>query len=108
MKLSGLRDLKRLLKRALSDRLPPAILRRGKQGFGVPFDRWFRGPLMTFLRDVLAPDRLRRGGFFDDRSVTRLVDEHIAGTRNHDSVLWTILVFELWRSEYLGDAVGVP
>ena len=45
LKLDGFRGLKRLQKRALVDRLPPAILRCGKQGFGVPFGDWFRGPL---------------------------------------------------------------
>jgi asparagine synthase (glutamine-hydrolysing) len=103
LKLSGFRDLKGLLKRALADRLPPPILRRGKQGFGVPFGHWFRGPLAGLLRDVLSPERIRRGGLFDPHTVGRLVDEHVAGTRNHDSALWTLLVFELWRLEYLGD-----
>jgi asparagine synthase (glutamine-hydrolysing) len=104
LKLSGFRDLKRLLKRALGDRLPPEILRRGKQGFGVPFGRWFRGPMAELLRDVLARERLRRAGLFDPEVVGRMVDEHIAGLRDHDSALWTLLVFELWRLEYLADS----
>ena len=103
LKLSGFRGLKGLLKRALADRLPPPILRRGKQGFGVPFGRWFRGPMAPLLRDVLAPERLRRGGLFDVDAVARLVAEHLAGTRDHDSVLWSLLAFELWRVEYLGE-----
>ena len=102
LKLAGFRGLKRLLKRALADRLPPEILRRGKQGFGVPFGSWFRGPMAGLLRDVLARERLRRAGLFDPDVVGRLVDEHIAGIRDHDSALWTLLVFELWRIEYLG------
>jgi len=105
LKLTGLRRLKGLLKRAFASRLPPPILRRGKQGFGVPFGRWFRGPMAGLLRDVLAPDSLRRGRLFDPDAVGRLVDEHVAGRRDHDSVLWSLLVFELWRLEYLGDEV---
>lgn len=100
-KLSGFRDLKGLLKRALADRLPPAILRRGKQGFGVPFGKWFRGPLAGILREVLSPDRMRRSGLLDADAVWRLVNEHIEGTRDHDSVLWSLFAFELWRLEYL-------
>ena len=102
-KLSGFRDLKGLLKRALADRLPPAILRRGKQGFGVPFGHWFRGPLAGVLREVLSPDRMRRTGLFDPDAVWRLVNEHVAGTRDHDSTLWSLFAFELWRLEYLRD-----
>ena len=77
LKLAGFRTLKGLLKRAFVDRLPPEILRRGKQGFGVPFGDWFRGPLAGIVREVLSPDRLRRGGLFDAASVTRLVDGHL-------------------------------
>jgi len=103
LKLSGFRDLKGLLKRSLADRLPPAIRRRGKKGFGVPFAEWFRGPLATHLRELLEPERMRRGGLFDPRVVSHLVDEHLAGKRNNDSVLWTLVAFEVWRLAYLGD-----
>src|SRR5713101_2447273 len=62
LKLNGFRALKGLFKRALADRLPPEILARGKQGFGVPFDIWFRGPLADTVKEALAPDRIARGG----------------------------------------------
>jgi asparagine synthase (glutamine-hydrolysing) len=107
LKLSGFRGLKGLLKRALADRLPPVILRRRKKGFGVPFGDWFRGPLAPLLREILAGDRMRRGGVFDPVAVSRLVDEHIAGVWNHDSVLWSLAAFELWRLAYLGDAAAL-
>jgi len=107
LKLSGFRSLKGLLKRALADRLPPAILRRGKKGFGVPFAEWWRGPLHRHLREVLAPDRIARGGLFDPAAVSRLVDEHVMGMSDHDSVLWSLVAFELWRLEYLGDRAAL-
>src|SRR5437867_3076419 len=44
LRLEGLTRLKRLLKSALTDRLPREILERGKQGFGVPFEAGFPGP----------------------------------------------------------------
>jgi asparagine synthase (glutamine-hydrolysing) len=107
LKLDGFGSLKGLLKRALADRLPPEIRRRGKKGFGVPFGDWFRGPLAGILRDVLAPERLRRGGLFDADTVGRLVDAHLRGKEDHRKPLWSLLAFELWRVEYLGDgAVG--
>src|SRR5207244_8444875 len=96
LKLSGFRGLKGLLKRALADRLPPAIRQRGKQGFGVPFGTWFRGPLLGLLREILAPDRIRRGGILDATAVSRFVDDHVAGA-NHDATLWSLLVFAPWR-----------
>ncbi len=102
LRLQGLGRLKRLLKRAVADRLPPEILARGKQGFGVPLADWFRGPLAAPLRAALAPSHIRSAGLFDPPAVERLVNEHVAGRRDHARVLWSLLVFELWRREHLG------
>ncbi len=99
----GFRGLKRLLKRALADRLPPEIAARAKRGFGVPLDVWLRGPLATTTREMLASDRLRAGGLFDPTAVERLIDEHLEGRRDHSRILWALLVFESWRVAYLGE-----
>jgi asparagine synthase (glutamine-hydrolysing) len=101
LRLQGLGRLKHLLKRAVSDRMPPEILARGKQGFGVPLSPWFRGPLAGLLREALAPARIRSAGMFEPLTVARLVDEHVAGRRDHARLLWALLVFELWRAEHL-------
>jgi asparagine synthase (glutamine-hydrolysing) len=105
LKLQGIGRLKRLLKEALVDRMPPEILARGKQGFGVPLGTWFRGPLAPALRTVLAPERMRAAGFFDATVVQRLVDEHVAGIASHRKTLWALLTFELWRAHHMGDAL---
>jgi glycosyltransferase involved in cell wall biosynthesis len=55
LKLRG-REGKYIFKKALAPYLPDDILYRRKQGFAVPLDRWFRGPLKQQLRDaVLGP-----------------------------------------------------
>ena len=99
LKLGGFRSLKQLLKRALVDRLPPEILRRGKQGFGVPLGEWFRGPLAGFVREVLAPERLRRGGHLDAEAVREVWAQHLAGWRDHRLLLWNLLSFQAWSDE---------
>ena len=103
LKLQGFHRLKRLLKRALADRLPPEIVARRKQGFRAPLGEWFRGPLASLLHDALAPARLRAGGIFNVDVVQRLIDEHLRGARDHRKVLWALFVLELWRTHHLGD-----
>jgi asparagine synthase (glutamine-hydrolysing) len=44
--------LKHLLKEVMSEHLPPNILNRAKQGFGVPLGQWFRGDLEPFVREL--------------------------------------------------------
>jgi len=46
---------KKILLKALGDRLPASILERKKMGFGVPVAIWFRGPLRETA--VGQPDR---------------------------------------------------
>lgn len=102
LRAPGFLGLKRLFKGAMTDRLPPEILARGKHGFGVPFGSWFRGPLAGALTELLAPDRVRAGGVFDAAAVARLVREHVGGARDHRKILWSLLVFESWRAHHVG------
>jgi asparagine synthase (glutamine-hydrolysing) len=92
------------LKRALAGRLPREILTRRKQGFGVPIAQWLRGPLRPLLEEKLDPARLVRVGLLDPGRAGALVAEHVAGARDHRKVLWSLLVFELWREAYLPGA----
>jgi asparagine synthase (glutamine-hydrolysing) len=102
LRARGFFGLKRLFKEAMTDRFPPEILARGKQGFGVPFGAWFRGPLAGTLAEALAPDRVRAGGVLDAEAVRRLVVEHVGGVRDHRRILWALLVFESWRAHHFG------
>ena len=102
LKFRGFRGLKRLLRHALADRLPPEIRTRRKQGFGVPIGTGLRGPLAPVLHQLLAETRLRAGGVFDPIAIGRLVAEHGADARDHARTLWALLVFERWRTHYLG------
>jgi asparagine synthase (glutamine-hydrolysing) len=97
---------KYLLKRALSDRLPPGIADRKKKGFGIPVAEWFKTALREPLLDVLSPERLRRQGLFNEREVERLIREHLDGKHDHRKKLWTLFVFQLWHQNYAeGSAV---
>jgi asparagine synthase (glutamine-hydrolysing) len=92
---------KYILKRAAKGLVPPFVWRRGKKGFGVPFAKWLNAELRPLARDLLSPERLRRGGLFNPDYVARLQDEHERGVANHRKLLWTLLTFELWRESFV-------
>jgi asparagine synthase (glutamine-hydrolysing) len=92
---------KYILKRALRNDLPPEVLTRRKQGFGVPLDAWLRGPLRPRLVEWLSSERLARQGLFQPNAVERLVAEHLSGRRNHRKVLWALMMFQAWCDHYL-------
>lgn len=89
-------SLKRVLKAAVADLLPPEILGRRKRGFGVPLDRWFREDLGAYLQGTVgAPDaRIRQ--HLVGSEVDRLLREHAVGPRNHGHALWLILTLEVF------------
>lgn len=92
---------KYILKRAAKNLVPSFVWRRGKKGFGVPFAKWLKAELRPLARDLLSPERLRRGGLFNPEYVTKLQDEHERGVANHRKLLWTLLSFELWRESFV-------
>jgi asparagine synthase (glutamine-hydrolysing) len=94
-KLQG-RVTKAILREAFADLIPPFINRRAKTGFGVPLDRWFRGPLGDDLSDALLGSSAASRAYLRPAEVARLVDEHQSGRANHGHRLWTMLCFERW------------
>jgi asparagine synthase (glutamine-hydrolysing) len=92
---------KRLLRRAAARVLPPSIVFGPKRGFSIPAAAWLRGPLLPMARDLLAPDTVRRQGFFRPQAVTRLLEEHAGGREDHSRPLWGLLCFELWAGSAL-------
>jgi len=99
LRMDGL-TTKRILKTAMRGLLPDDILDRRKQGFGVPVARWMKEDLLPMLREEFQPDKIKREGFFDAGEVTRILDEHVEGRRDHRKQLWTLFVFEQWLRNY--------
>jgi asparagine synthase (glutamine-hydrolysing) len=97
---------KRLLRRAAAGLVPRAIVHGPKRGFSIPAAAWLRGELRPFARDLLAPDALRRDGFFRPEAVTRLLDEHESGREDNSRPLWGLLCFQLWRRTAAGGGAG--
>jgi asparagine synthase (glutamine-hydrolysing) len=86
-----------LLRRAIESIVPPSVLTKPKQGFGVPLRRWFAGPLRHRI-DGLASDHAAIGEYVEQNAVARLHEEHTSGRRDHSAMLWRLLVLERWLS----------
>jgi asparagine synthase (glutamine-hydrolysing) len=87
---------KRLLRQWARQHFPPSIWKRKKKGFGAPLARWFRGPLRNFVRDTLAPDALRRDGFYQPAAVQRILENHERGRSDERKRILNMLMFTLW------------
>jgi len=92
---------KYVLKQALRDSIPQAILDRKKEGFSIPMKNWLRRELKPLMLELLAPARLRERGLVEPARVARLIERHCSGRANHAHVLFSLMVFERW-AESLG------
>jgi len=94
LRLRGGRS-KVVLKTAFADLIPREILTRPKLGFGVPLDRWFRGPLRDHLSAILLDPRTLARNLFRPEAVRSLIEDHLSGRRDHAYRLWALLMLEL-------------
>jgi asparagine synthase (glutamine-hydrolysing) len=98
-KLRGL-TRKYILKKSLENKLPHDILYRKKKGFGIPLSKWIKKDLLHMLLDIFSPARIRQAGIFNASAVTQLIDDHVSGARDNRKQIWTLLMFEQWRTNY--------
>lgn len=101
-KVRGLKK-RYLFKQAMQDILPHAILRKPKQGFGLPVAVWLRtDPAMrACVHDVLLSQRTRARGWVNPEFIARLLDRHASGGWDHAAAIWLLLVLELWMRRYM-------
>jgi asparagine synthase (glutamine-hydrolysing) len=103
LKLQGSQG-KYVFKKAMEPRLPDEVLYRPKMGFAVPLARWFRGPLKGRVRDSLLGSPMFDGGWLDAGTVRKLVDEHQSGVRDHSTPLWSLMMFDAFIRNSMGQA----
>jgi asparagine synthase (glutamine-hydrolysing) len=85
-----------ILKSAVADLLPEAIVGRKKMGFPTPWEYWLKGPQFEDLERLLMEPRSLQRGFFREQVLKRLLAEHRAGVRDHGNRIWRLLNLELW------------
>ena len=99
LKILGSRQ-KVILKELMSDKLPPAILKRKKMGFDIPAHQWLRGPLRGLLEDAVAFGLREYGAFFRRDSIAQLMDGHFRKEINIGYHLWGLLTLFLWMKKW--------
>jgi asparagine synthase (glutamine-hydrolysing) len=88
-------ETKYLLKRVLRGRVPPEVLSRPKQGFGVPLQSWFENALPAFFQTLVdRADRMADVGIRPS-AVRSLVDLYTRKRRSdHCHQLWALTVLD--------------
>ncbi len=96
LKLSGWRT-KALLRAAVRDLIPPAILSRRKMGFPVPVGRWLASAYRPLVDEYVLGPRAVERGLFDPHALRALAGEHMTGAAAHGDRLWLLINLEIWQ-----------
>jgi asparagine synthase (glutamine-hydrolysing) len=91
---------KYLLTSALADVLPPAVIKRRKQGFEMPVAAWMRGPLRPALDDALSLKSVQQRGLFNPAEVEQLYQSFLLGEGAYMRV-WALAALELWLRKFV-------
>ncbi len=88
---------KYLLKKLAERYFPADFVHRRKMGFGIPLGDWLRGPLRKVLRETLLDAKLMAP--LSSVVIARTLQEFEVGSYQHESRLWALLMFGVWRRE---------
>jgi asparagine synthase (glutamine-hydrolysing) len=90
---------KYILKRAFRNILPPEIIHRKKQGFGVPLIHYFRNELRDFAyNEIFGFDLLN---YYDKDTLKIYWDRHQRGKSDYYRIFWSIMMFNLWFKKWM-------
>jgi len=95
-----------ILREAVADVIPAAVLNRRKVGFDTPAAAWMRGRHAGFVRETLLSQRARDRGLFAPAAVSQWLDkpEHPLWF----DVVWKLLCVEVWAQIALDNDLPVP
>jgi asparagine synthase (glutamine-hydrolysing) len=100
LKLRGMQT-KWIFKKTMERLLPRESIYRPKEGFSIPIKHWLRQELRELMLDTLCEGRIREAGLFEFEPIRRMIDAHLSGRKNFSHQLWALLVFEIWKENYL-------
>jgi len=89
------RNKKYLLKQIAYDYLPKEVIDRTKQGFEMPLEHWFRGPLYSYIHEELLDSKFLSYGFSKE-GITKLVEDHKNFREDYSKHLWALLMLKKW------------
>jgi asparagine synthase (glutamine-hydrolysing) len=104
------RATKRILRTALENSVPKAILARKKMGFPLPYDAWLRNDLKGFVNDTLRAENASVATYFEKPALRKVLDTFAEkeGKRqqamDYSREVFSLLVLELWHSEFYRSA----
>jgi len=100
--------MKHVLKKAAERLMPSAMVNRPKMGFGIPLGEWIQTDWAELADDLVLGPRSSERGNLNPEFVQRVMAEHRRGRRDNGTMIWRLMVLELWyRSKLEGETLAL-
>ncbi|NOT94919.1 MAG: hypothetical protein HOP00_01225 [Nitrospira sp.] len=99
IRMRGLK-LRSFFKGTYADFLPAEVLNKTKHGFGLPISVWLKTyrPLNEMMHDLVLSSTSLQRGYFRRSMIEKIVHLHESDqTSFYGTVLWNLMVLELWH-----------
>ena len=50
---------------------------------------------------------LNAHGYFNVKEVSTILDEHFSRRKRHDTLIWALLIFQVWHQLYMRQGSGI-
>ena len=91
---------KYLLKQILYKYIPKDLVDKPKTGFQIPLYQWLRNDLREELDFYLGKERLTKSNIYNVEEVLKIKSKLYSGKNINLSILWFILMFEMWKEKW--------
>lgn len=92
---------KYIFRKLCSRLIPSSVLRKRKQGFAIPKNRWFQNELRTFSEEILLDSKTLARGYFRKDTLKQLLEHHATGQRDYSTWIWCLVILEMWFRIFL-------
>jgi len=96
-------EKKHILKEAFKQDLPDDILYRKKMGFSVPLALWLRTEIKDLAEKVIFDSKGGLKEYFNMPYIQELWNQHQNGSDDHSTVIWSMLMFQMWWNAYMAE-----
>ena len=82
--------------------LPREVIYKRKQGFTIPQNKWFKGPLKKYLRNRILSSGMV-GAIFNKRKIEEYVNHYFTANLNYDNNIFALLILSQWYDTYINE-----
>ena len=95
---------KYILRKICENRFPKSILKKKKQGFGIPIRKWLKQNKGIMLKEIILDGVQMNCDYFSKHSIESMMDSYLLNNGDYyypnDNMIASIINFDCWHRQY--------